>query len=269
MPVKRAGRKAARKRAPLRRKVAPTSKKAINKIVKSTVGAMIETKEVRNSNANASLYSYPFSPTLPSNYALNNIIDTSTTYQGIQQGTGEGNRLANLVIPTRFTYSFCLTARAGVNSPLMARMFVVSYKFDLNNSTTNDIWSSLQQVNNNNFFDNGNTSSGMSGTLTDLLLPINTDAYRVYKVKTYKLAPSGLPTGTGGGNNDFKYMIKKSINLLPYIQKKLRWNDTSSTSFNKKVFIIWEILAADGTTITDGSPIATISYSFNFKYKDA
>lgn len=274
MPVAKSTKKFFKKllSKPYKKKNILVSKKAIRKTVAKTVKQLVESKEVRNSQANATLYSYPHTPTLPNNYASNNIFDTSLVYQGIGQGTGEGNRIGNVIHPSKFRFSFCMTARQGLSSPLIVRMYVLTYKFDPNNSTVNDVWACLQQAQpspGSSFFDNGNSSNGMTGTLVDLLLPVNTDVMRIYKTATYKLSPAGVPQGAGGSNNDFKYFIRQTIDLLKYIPAQIKWNDNGTTSYNKKVYIVFEALSSDGTTITDTSSIINFSYSYHFQYKDA
>lgn len=252
------------------------SKKLIRSIAKKVVSSQIQDKEVRQ-DGGLGLHSFPGSvAAAPPNVWTNaNIFDTSVVYTGVAQGTGEGNRIGNIIRPKKFTFGMILTPQAGITTPIMVRMYVCTFKFDPNNAVAADIWGSVQNWSttgglNRSFFDNGNTSTGMAGDLSDLMKPINTDVWRVYKVKTFKVGCSSGPAfGTATGNNDFKVMHRKTINLLPYIPKRITYNDANTNSLNKKVFLIFQCIKADGTTNDNVSIYANLYYNYHFKYESA
>jgi len=266
-----------RGRATRRTMVRPkVSKKTMAKVARAVVSRYMPDKEVRDS-AGIGLYSYPnvVLGAPPNLWTNNNIIDTSTIYAGISQGTGEGNRVANIIRPKKFNFSFMLTPNdTSIPSPIFVRMYIATFRFDPNNAVAADIWGSCQDWSttggiNRSFFDNGNTSTGMAGDLTDLLKPINTDCWMVKKVKTFKVGVSSTPAlgSTQYGNNDFKYVIKKSVNLLPYIPKRIVFNDTATNSLNKKTFIIFQCIRADNVTNNVNTQYAKLFYNFHFKYE--
>lgn len=241
----------------------------MRQVAKQEIHKMAEDKEYKIGASNRVLYSYPSTATIPNNFNSQNIIDTSIAWANIAQGTGEGDRVGNKIKLTKFMFNFILNYNVAVNVPQFVRMWVVTYKFDPNNAATADIWSGLQTSNSNNFFDNGNTSNGMGGTLLDLVAPVNTNAWTVHKCKTYKIGAASAPSGgTTIGNNDFKYAIKTKVNLLKY-QKQIKYNDTSTTSFNKKIFIIFECIGADGVVVPDTSTSrCNLNYFFNIRWED-
>lgn len=261
-----------------KKKVTKVSKKLIRTIANKVVSRRLMDKEVRSSNSQG-LFAYPGAALgLPPNiWSNNNILDTSVVYQGIAQNFGEGNRISNIIHPKKFTFSFMLAPNDNnVPSPIHIRMYVLTFKFDPNNSVAADIWGSMQNWSttgglNRSFFDNGNGTSGMAGDLTDLMKPINTNVWRVYKVKTFKIGVSATPTfgTTQYGNNDFKLSIRKTINLLPYIPKTIQYNDAEINSVNKKVFIVFECLRADGASNDVTTQYAKLYYNYNFKYENA
>lgn len=225
------------------------------------------------------LYSYPGSAhgtTMATNlWVNNNIIDVTDVWMNIAQGTGEGNRFGNVIKPRKLNFSFLLAPnQAAITSPINVRMWVLTYKFGINNASDADVWDSMQNFNAtggmaSSFFDNGNSRSGMSGNLDDLMKPVNTDAWMVYKCKTYKLGHSSTPAvGTAVyGNNDYKLNVRKTINLLPYIPKRITYNDNLSTNLNKKVFIVFECLKADGSSNNNTTQYAVLWYNFHFKWE--
>lgn len=277
-----AGRRRSRMRKPtraLRKKVKATRiaarsavVKRMRKIAKKEVNKLAEHKEFKVGASNQPLYSFPSTPTIPNNFNSNNILDTSFAYQGIKQGTGEGDRVGNEINLSQFRFSYVINYNAAVTQPQFVRMWVLTYKFDPNNATTSDVWSGMQFgiTNANNFFDNGNSAGGMLGSLLDLISPVNTDVWTVHKCRTFKIGCATSPSGgTTTGNNDFKYAVRGHVDLLKYHAKKIKYNDTASTSFNKKIFIVFECLAADGTLVNDTAPSrCQINYFYNLKWTD-
>jgi len=259
-----------------RRPVKKTNDKTIRKIAQQVVSRNIANKEVRQDGA-LGIHSYPgvANATPPNVWTNANIFDTSTVYTGIAQGTGEGNRVGNILRPKKFTFGMVLTPQAGIVSPVMVRMYVLTFRFDPNNAVAADIWGSMQNWSttgglNRTFFDNGNTATGMAGDLSDLMKPINKDCWIVHKVKTFKIGCASGPTiGTATGNNDFKLLTRRTINLLPYIPKRIVYQDAVTNSLNKKVFIVFQCMKADGTSNDNTSIYANLFYNYNFQYENA
>lgn len=276
-----AKRRAVAKRGRMARKMKRTAYRAttrraqistMRRIAKKEVNKLAEHKEFKVGTSNQPLFSFPSTATIPNNFNSNNILDTSIAYQNIAQGTGEGNRIGNEITLSQLRFSFIINYNAAITQPQFVRMWVVTYKFDPNNAQTADVWSSVQNgvTSSANFFDNGNSSNGMLGTMLDLIAPVNTDVMTVHKCKTYKIGCATAPSGGAtAGNNDFKYAVKDYIDLLKYVPKRVKYNDTATTSFNKKVFIIFECLAADGTVVNDTAPArCLINYFYNVKWTD-
>lgn len=261
----------AKKRAEARRIARSASLKTMRKIAKDEIHRMAEDKESKIGYSNRPLYSYPSTATIPNNFETNNIIDCSTIWSNISQGTGEGNRIGNKIRFTKYMFNFILNYNVAVNVPQFVRMWVITYKFDPNNAAASDIWSCMNGAitSARNFFDNGNASNGMDGTLLDLVSPVNTNVVTVHKCKTFKVGAASSPSGgLTTGNNDFKYAIKSRVNLLKY-QKRVQYNDTATTSFNKKIFIVFECIGADGVVVPDTSAArCNLNYFFNLKWED-
>lgn len=249
--------------------------KAIRAIAKAEAEKMAEAKEQKVGYSNVGLHTYPSTNTSPNNYLANNIFDTSVAWVNIAQGTGEGQRIGNKIKLKKFMFNFIMNATTNTVRPFLVRMWVLTYKFDPNGATTADVWSSFQKdpPNANSFFDNGNAANGMGGTLLDLIQPVNTNAWIVHKCKTFKIGCASAPQGTLTGNNDYKYTIKSRVDLMKYMSKTIHYNDTSTTSFNKKIFIAFECCPADGAIIGDGgtaagSQVVNLNCFYNIKWTD-
>lgn len=245
--------------------------KVVKKLVKKELHKNIENKEYRVSGSNSKLFSYASSTLVGNNYQTNNIFDTGVSYLNINQGTGQAQRIGNRIKIAKWNYQFKLVMNTtDYDVPMLAKMYLVTYKFAPNDASTIDIWSSLQSSpgNANNFYQNGNSSNGQTGNLLDMMMPVNTDVMTVHTTRTYKLGASSNPVGNG--NNDFKLMCSGNVNLAKYHAKNIRYNDTSTSSFNKKMFIIWEIVRSDGVPTPDTNPhMAFLTWTYDFRYEDA
>lgn len=254
----------------------PRVTKGLKKVIQNEISRAAQNKEVRNSG-DTDMFSFPGSAqgAPPNSWSQRNIFDTSVVYSGLTQGTGEGNIIGNRLKIKKFRFSFIINPAVQITTPMLVRMYVLTYKFDPVNATANDIWSTAQNWStsggvNKTFFDNGSSSNGMTGKLQDLLMPINTNVYAVHKVKTYKLGYSALPfTGSEvvTGNNDFKYLIRGSVDLAKYHRKILNYNDATTVNYNKKVFIVYQILSADGGDDNDLTQRCHIYYNYHFVYE--
>lgn len=256
--------------------------RTMRQIAKHEIHRAAENKEVRLSEANRALYSYPITTTVAqSGFVANNIIDCSDVWDTISQGVGEGQRVGNKIKIMKYRYTGILNCfnREGSNNfgPFYVRIWVLTYKFDPNGAQVTDIWSGLANNQAGNFFDNGNATNGMQGNLLDLMLPVNTKVWTVHKCMTFKLGYQSNPNITGAdGNNDFAYSRKFYIDLKKYQGGTIQYNDTSTTSFNKKLFIVYEVLNAGGIAIADtngtggtlDNRMLNLTSSFNFEFED-
>lgn len=251
--------------------------KQVRQVAQREYHRMVEDKEVRSLITNKLLYSFANQP-VPANsgFFAQNILDCSQVWGSIPQGTGEGSRVGNQIRCTKFTYdaiiSVPLTEEYVNQGPFHVKLWVISSRFNDQNASVQEVYESMCSTISNNFFDNGNAAQGMSGALIDHLMPVNLDRWRVHTTRTMKVGNSeAIEVGTYRGNNDFKALCNVHIDLLKYMPKLLKYNDTSTTLFNKKLFIVYEILGCGGNVISDtlNNPLLLHNACWHFKYEDA
>lgn len=249
----------------------------MRKIAKQEFHKMVEDKEVRTLITNKFLYSFANQP-IPANsgFFAQNILDCSNVWGPIPQGTAEGQRIGNKIRIRKFLYdatlSVPLTEEYVNQGPYYVKMWVLSSKFNRENSSVNEVYNSMCASLDNSFFDNGSSSQGMSGALIDHLMPVNLDRWNVHKTRTFKVGNSeAIEIGTYRGNNDFKTLVRLKINLAKYMPKLLHYNDSQVSLFNKKLFIVYEVLGAGGNSISDtlNNPLIVHNACWHFKYEDA
>jgi len=254
-------RKANRAKRPVKRVPRKRSggRQAIVKIVKSVISRNAENKAWFDYGANQSI-SCTVSAT-PTNKNLMPVVS---------QGTGHSQRVGN-EIRVKSGY-----IRGHVN--------LLPYDATLNNLPVPaycKIWilscrekngSSLASTSiGNDFFDIVNSSIGMQGTMLDIDLTVNKDAWIIHGTKTLKLGVGAItstgPIGTNGyyeGSSSFSTPF--SFNIGKYM-KTLKYDDTDATVVNKNMFIAFQVVPANGASGAN-QIMAEFHYCTRVEYED-
>jgi len=179
----------------------------------------------------------------------------------IDQGTGQGNRVGNR-IKTKSSYItgilYAQQQNATYNpNPKPCEVLIMVYKIIGGGNNV--------ETNLSNLFQNGSTSGNPTGSLADLTFPINKDKYRVMYRKVFKIGAADN-TGTGSSigqqyfaNNDYKRNQRFYIPLTKYMDKNVRYQDTSLTCQNDTLYLLILPLMADGTTNVGGNALLPIN----------
>lgn len=202
-------------------------------------------------------------------YYTSGSLSTYTLMPVIAQGTGAGDRIGDSVtVKSAILRGFfnATPYNATTNptaSPIMVRMFV-GYKKPDHTTTPVGYLGYL--------FRTGDSINAPSNQIMDQLQNINKDLFSVVAQRSYKigLASQGLGLVSGNeSNNDFKYLIKFSLNLTRHYGI-LKFNDANApvnTPTNKGLWMwfIWSY--ADGSTSTNVSPV-NLNYDLEVSYTD-
>lgn len=242
------------------------TKKGVTRLIKKVVTRMEETKEANyqarqpfGSSSNAFFLSANVIPLTP-----------SATFMTIAPGTGQGDRIGNKVKVKSLIFKGVMWPTnydSGTNpnpKPLEIRMWFFSNRASLAAPSSYS-----------NFFQNGDSTQGFSGNITDLQKYINNDSYIYRGHRSFKLGAARYDgTGTSApnqyfSNNDFKYNCKFSINCTKMVGKDYIWSDNVTANLsNKSVFVVWEAVNADGSTSASTDATAIIDWSLQLKYTD-
>lgn len=193
----------------------------------------------------------------------------------ISQGTGQGARIANKIQTTSLKFTAIISPTNYSSStnpdprPAIVRMVIL---YDREDPNAVPVPGSL-------FFQDGNTSTGFTGTLPDTIRPINADRYRVLMTKDYKLGFSQYAGTTGDAagqgayqawsNNDFKMNHVIKMNLTKFYPKRVRFNDNLTEPTSRGLYAFFYYVPADGTAYTAEDAIVRVSYMQDYRYKDA
>lgn len=211
----------------------------------------------------------------------NTILLTPNTNLTIVQGTGQANRIGDRIRPTKceLMVSLITPPYNGTSNSVPIPQEVEIYIFSIKNSTNTLAGAQAVTASSGSFFANGNTSIGCQGNLIDAMKLVNKDVISLYYRKRFKVAPAIMSTNTGAqansylyANNDFKLHQMIKINLMKKgFPKQITWNDTTTLSSSRQLFMLINPMDADGGANTDttASIPMTFMYQINMEFIDA
>lgn len=195
----------------------------------------------------------------------------TSPYLSIVQGTGQGDRIGNRirVKSAIFRYTLYPSPYNAVTNIIPIPQHVRLWFFSVKESN------SLLASNPPNFIQNGDSSSSLTGTLTDLNRVMNNDLYTYLGHRTHKIGYAEyFGTGASAANeyfrsNDYKLNVNAQVNLTKMYPKQIKYNDTGTVPSSKLIMVLWESINADGS-----SPVALglpcyINFQVTLKYTDA
>lgn len=273
---KRVSRRPIRRAKNLRRRQ-PTVK-MVSRIVKRSLYRSLETQDATSRNVDV------LCGTLgSSNWSLGNqiysITPNATTNNGISitQGDGEANRSANRIRLTQTSFRMCVTIQPydAITNPILKpcifKYWVVTAKPNFNYRLLTDVQSTSTDL-----FDAGNSSTGTTSAVYDLMMPFNKDKYNILETKHFKIGLSQAPVGSSAtqpawgfqSNNDSKLFLIKKLNLTKYCPKTIIYNDNTGEPSSKNVWLFFACYFQDGTTM--GADIVPLRVRINqsIKFKD-
>lgn len=198
-------------------------------------------------------------------------IAPSSTGFVIPNGTGQGNRIGNIIRTKRAFVKGILhqNAYSATNLqplPVQVRMLIFKDKF---NKSGQPAAVALD------LFQTGSTSIGPQNDLVDQILDINKDRYQVYHDSVMKLgfaAYNGtgtLPDFQGFTNNDFSLNCEFNIDITDFLPKRIMYNDTSAAPMNDNLWMIFIPSVATGSILPAASTLVNMSWSATYEYTDA
>lgn len=196
----------------------------------------------------------------------------SLTGYNIITGSGNATRVGNRVTTKSLKFDYVLSCNpynAATNTkprPVAIRFYFFKSKIQASGDVT------LSQLQ-NTFFENGVTSTGFVGTLTDLNKRICPDNFTYQGHRTFKLGNAIVSqTGSSAGdefyaNNDFKLNHVGSVDCTKWCPKVIKWNDSAEVN-SPWLFFFCQVLGADNVIIPPTEHVCTLSITTIFKYID-
>ena len=248
---------------------APKVSKDVKKYVKATIHKNIENKCVQYSQT----YAFGGNPVTYPTLSYRRLTPGATSYS-IVQGLGQGDRIANKirVMKVMFRYILLPISYDLILNPTPKPQEIQLYFCNLKGNQRTDPAAGTVGL----LYQNGNSFAGPTGLLGDMIRPTNSDVWNIKKRVTHKVGyASAEGTGSQVGsqyfsNNDFKYNVKRSIDITSMFPKIINWSEDSITNpYSNALYLLAYSVNADNTSqLTDTSP-AGITFWLDLTYEDA
>lgn len=247
--------------------------KAVMQYVRAAIARSTETKEAQPVTAD-DVAILPYGQQTAHTFTTLNL---NQIFQGIPNGTLNGQRIGNEIKAKRLTFKgFINWDSSRINQtdythiPLYVKMFVFRRKTDLDNPAT---YSGVLGVGEDDLLMNGSSPIPPANKLSDFNKPFNTEVYKIYKSKTFKLGPAAVgdtPQSSGQWNNDFKFSQRFNIDLSKHINKVKYQDGNVAFQTNTAFYVGFLVAFANNSPIGPlNKPPVEIHYTVNMSYEDA
>lgn len=250
-----------KKRVQRRKRVyRPKVSRALKSYIKRTVHNNIENKSIINYGANLAITT-----------SVNGVVpSTLNLVPTIAQGTSNSQRTGNEVKITKaYLRGFVnlLPYNATSNpmiSPLWVKMFLVRSKYiNTNLISQTDI--------NSSFLNGGASNIPLQGNTLDMLFDVNRDTWTLLATKTFKIGQTAF-NGTSGDTptGDNSPMSQRFyFNFTKHLKRPLKYPDGSNVCQNNNLFLVTQVVRADGVTALANQQPAEFHYFMEHQYEDA
>jgi len=217
-------------------------------------------------------------PILPSNSVnFNNTVVPVTPYalfSSIEQGVGAGQRVGNKIkIKRLFVDVLLYYAAQGPNNTVPAPLDIIFWFY------TNRQAPTIVVPPDATFLQLGNGSDALTGTLEDVVAPVNNDNWRLIKKKVFKLGfasyqgtTTNQPVTDAGqffANNDYHLNHIHRFELTNDIVKHLMFEDNQTTPNNRCINMLAQATSSNGGLMGASTVPAFYTYSITTVYEDA
>jgi len=207
-------------------------------------------------------------------YFLNTSLDAvflgpDTSSYLIAQGTGQGDRLGNVIKVKKCILKYYLTpikqndALNPLPVPQLVRVWIGNIRSNLaeipNATTIAELYAG------------GNTSFPPNETVDDMMAPVNADKFIekytcVHKVG-HAIYSGALTPFSNFANNDFSESSFATVDCTKFFKSKLYFNDNNLVT-DSNLFMWMEAVNCDNSQYLNG-PTVKMVYNIQFVYEDA
>lgn len=242
-------------------------RKTVKRVAARVVSRAAEIKQVQAYAFRKNVY-----PSTSPNFGGANVFPvglTNATYS-VSQGVGASNRVGNRITTKRLIMrgSFSPAAYDSGTNP-NPKPQLVKMVFFLDRSDPNAV-----PVVTSNFFQMQNVNGPFLDDVVDMWRPINTDRYRIFTTKTFKVG-NALYDGGGAStssqlfaNNDFRLCPRFRFDLTRFYPKNVKFDETNVDPTTRNLYCLVYIAAADGSLNNSGGIPILMSYTLEYDYTD-
>lgn len=256
--------------------------RALSDVVRSVVSQLSETKESTITWTNLPVFNvqeYQSAAVMYANYNLLNLNPGSTSGSiiNITQGTGQANRIGNKIRPKKVTLDIMFNPKPYNETtnidPIPCEIIIWIIKPRVNaggNVAIGDIYTACTT---GGLFQLGNSDYPMEGELIDCMMKVQKEKFILLEKRRIKVGNQFYDTSVPNGysNNDFKYNQRVTIDVTPYMDKTIHFDDTTANCYNTPIYFLMEKVRADNLavgSVTNQADCIAHSGVYTFEYLD-
>jgi len=256
----------ARKTKSTKKKSSKGVSSAVKSYVSRAIHSKIENKTISDRNQ-VDFGSYTFQDDMSVRP-----ISPSPSSLVIAQGVGQGGRVGNTITTRKLLLKYILYPNKqddAVNPQPIPQEVMIWIGFLKGARAISPSVPSYSL-----FFQDGSTSVAPYSNLWDCMLPVNQDVFTICKSFRHKLGNevytdyAGIKPNNYFSNNDFKLNCTKTVDLTKYLNKVIKFNDTSTQS-DTGLYMWMTSVNADGTQSDTSSRPVGMKYVIRYDYEDA
>lgn len=240
--------------------------------IKSMIARNVETKQARPVEG-TDIDILPYSHATTHSFTTLNL---NQIFQGLTQGLGNGQRVGDEIKVKKLNFKgFINWDSSKIDNtqyrhiPLYVKMFVFKRKDSNDNPAT---YTGTSGTGENDILTDGFNATSPQNELTDLIRPFNTNVYKIFKTRTFKLGPAAVgntPDISGQWNNDFAFSQRFSIDLSKHVNI-VKYDEGTPYQQNCAFYVGFMVAFANNSSITATTlPPVEIHYTVNMTYEDA
>lgn len=266
------GKKLPYKRRKYQKKAGP----AVKAEIKRYVSANTEAKRYRFSGGT---YIFNANTLVTSVYALGGglfPLSPYPSYIDISQGNTDSTRIGNSVKTKKCMVRMILAPNVydGTYNPTPMPFIVKAWIFRVKQE--NNI-GNIQTIINSYFKESNASSTGLAGTLYDIIGRDNTNVMQVLATRQWKVGyavagGTGVQAGSQSfANNEFKLQHQVNWDVTKHVYKKYMFNDNTSNEPTKQsaTFMVMEAIAYNGDATNIGIRPGVLRIVIDYDYTDA
>lgn len=203
-------------------------------------------------------------------------LNLNQIFQGVSQNTQNGGRIGDKILCKKLNFagfinwdSSKLEQQMYRHLPMYVKMFVFRRKDTLDNPAQ---YTGTGGTGEDTILMNGPSASPPINKLSDMNKPFNTDVYKIYKTKLFKLGPAAVgdtPNTSGQWNNDFKFSQRFNIDLSKHVHQ-IVYSEGQNYQTNCAFYVGFLIAFGNNANIdASAKPPVEIHYTVNMTYEDA
>lgn len=254
------------------RKIRKTKRPAVSPSIKSYVKKLVHSNIENKTISERNRIAFSNWNTDPGqNMSVKPICPNPASLQ-ILQGSGQSERVGNSISTRKMLLKYCiypLPQDQSFNPQPYPKEVCIWIGYIKGERKRTPVTADFQR-----FFQDGNNAIAPIGDIWDTLMPVNKDVFTICKTMRHKVGNevytdySGIKPYNYFTNNDFKLNNYHTVDLTPYINKTIKFDD-ATTIADTGLYMWMTAVNAHGTVEINAIYAVEMSYVLRYDYEDA